>query len=899
MFVLSIAWLSQGFAAPNKFVITGSASQTAGATSTITITADSSGPLLSYNGNHTLIFSGANSSLDPVEAPTITDKNGTPQSFGTGTVITFTNGVASGVPMDLRRAELASIVATEGAVGTPAPLAVTVAFASLAKFSLVLASPQTNGVAFTGTNTLTAQDSLGNTITTFNASSDNVTMSTSLTGTIGGLGGGGSVLNQAGDFTSGIANLTTRIKYTGTAGTGTFNATSASGKSVPSPPSVTINPGPASHFLITGTPTQTAGASQSLTITALDASGNTATAYVGIKTLTFAGASSSTNPVTPPTVNDNSGSAVIFGTGTSINFVLGVASVSGSQNGIMKLYKAEGALITATQGSINTPTPFTVLVSAGDLGKIVVQLNSGQTSGIAFTGTNTITAQDNYGNVVTNFSAVADNVVLVANVPLSGTISGLGSAGNNILNQAGDFVTGVANVTGKLTYTGIAGTGTFSATTTTTNKTGTSGSILVNGGGATHFVISGSPSQTAGTPQNLTILAKDPSENTDATYTGDKSLTFSGASSSTDPVITPKIVDKNGSDVSFGTATTITFTNGVASVASGKNGAMKLYKAESASITATQGSLNTPIPLTVTVGNASFIKIAMVLTSPQTNGVAFAGTNTVAAQDSFGNPVVSFDAASENVTINTTLVGTISGLGSGNNNVLNRTADFTSGVANVAGKIKYTGATGTGTFSVLSQSGKTDATPPTVTVNPGGATRLVITGTATQVAGTSQNLTITARDNNGNVSTTYTGPKTLTFSGANSSTNPVTAPKVSDGTGVAQPFGTATTINFTSGVATVSGSSNGVMTLYKTEAATIAVTDGTIGASGADRLAVNVTPGPLSKFVFDIQTPQANGVAFAGVDTLSAQDAYGNLLTSFDAAADPVTITANAPSRGR
>ena len=902
VFLISVGISSLGLSA-TKFVLSASASQTAGTTNNLTISAtDALGVVdTTYKGDKTLTFSGATSSLDPVHAPTVTDKGSVAQSFGQPTVITFAAGVATNVPMILYRAESASISATDGTLPTPAPQVVNVTFAALAKFKLASTSPQTNGVAFTGSNALTAEDAFGNTVTTFSASADNVTLSTSLAGTISGLGGGNNaILNQAGDFTSGVANLTgSGMMYTGPSGTGTFNATSGSGKTVPSPPSIIINPGPASRFSITGTPTQIAGGSQSLTITAQDVSGNTATSYVGDKSLTFGGALPSTNPVTQPTVSDKIGAAKDFGTATTITFALGVATATGGNNGVLKLYKAEGALITATQGTITTPAPFAVLVSAGSLGKLVLQLTTGQTSGVAFTGTNTITAQDDYGNVVTDFSAVADNVTVVPNSPLIGRVTGLGSAGDSVLNQAGDFVTGVANVTGKMKYTGTAATGTFTAATATTGRIGMSNSVTVSAGGATHFVIAGSSSQTAGTPQNLTITAKDAAENTDLGYTGDKSLTFSGANSSTDPVITPKIVDRNGSDVSFGTPTTITFASGVATVAAGKNGAMKLYKAETAPIVATEGTRNTPTPLSVNVGVASHKKFALVLTSPQINGIAFAGTNTVTAQDSFGNVVSTFNPALDVVTISTSLAGTISGLGSGNNNILDRPSDFTSGVANVAGKIKYTGPTGTGTFSVSSVSGKTDPSPPTVAINPGGASRLVITGVASQVAGTTQNLTITARDSNGNVSTGYSGTKSLTFSGANSSTNPVTVPKVTDGSGADKTFGSATSIVFTSGVAAVSGPSNGVMTLYKTESAIIAVTDGTISSSGADRLTVNVTPGPLSKFVFDIQSPQSNGTAFTGVDTLSAQDAYGNLYTAFDAQADPVKISAVAPLGGK
>src|SRR5207247_71297 len=135
-----------------------------------------------------------------------------------------------------------------------------------------------------------------------------------------------------------------------------------------------------------------------------------------------------------------------------------------------------------------------------------------------------------------------------------------------------------------------------------------------------------------------------------------------------------------------------------------------------------------------------------------------------------------------------------------------------------------------------------------------------------------QSLTITAKDGAGSTVTAYTGDKTLTFSGATASTAPVTQPTVKDKTGAAINFGTATTITFTNGVATVSGANNGVLTLYQAEAATIAVTDGTISAAGADRLSVTVSAGALTKFALALTSPQTSGAAFTGTNTLTAQD---------------------------
>jgi large repetitive protein len=138
---------------------------------------------------------------------------------------------------------------------------------------------------------------------------------------------------------------------------------------------------------------------------------------------------------------------------------------------------------------------------------------------------------------------------------------------------------------------------------------------------------------------------------------------------------------------------------------------------------------------------------------------------------------------------------------------------------------------GTHTLSATWSSGGVDLGADTVDigVEVGDATKFVVTGSGTQTAGDSQTITITAYDANGNVSTGYTGSKSLTFSGANA------APDATNPTVSSTDFGTATSISFTSGVATAS------MTLYKTETAVVSVTDGSISSTDTDRLSVVVS----------------------------------------------------------
>jgi hypothetical protein len=997
-------------------------------------------------------------------------------------------------------------------------------------FQLTLATPQYSGVPFTEINTLTAQDILNQTVTTFDASADNVTIApvSPLTGAITGLSGVDKLTNAL-DFDLGVANLTTLgMEYGGNTGTGTFTATSVNGITGTSG-DVEIKLGEAAKFIITGSATQVAGDGQDLTITATDAGGNTVAGFGGAKSLIFSGANSSSSPATAPTITSNTGAIVPFGDPTSITFTAGVATVHSGANGFMKLYKAETAYIVAAQGTITTTGDdrLTVVVSNAPASNLVMSLGAAQTNAAAFTGTNTITAFDAYGNTAVDFEASDNNVTIAAVAPLTGSISGLsgtniltsvndftsgianlttlgmiytgnagsgtftatsatggmtgtsgsvtigfgalhhfqfvlespqkngvsftgttnqleaqdvsdniitnfdasadnvtitvatlvgsitGLSGTNKLNGAGDFVSGVATLTGSMKYSGTTGTGKFTATSAT-GKSGTSGDVLVNAGPATKFIITGNTTQIAGDSQNLTITATDAGGNTDAAYTGDHSLTFSGANATAIPN-TPAILDKDGNIVGFGTSTPITFSLGVAIAGSGKNGVMTLYKAEDAVIAATDGTLNTSGTdrLSVTVSHATLDNFVFALNTPQINAVAFTGTNTLTAKDIYGNTFNDFKASENNVTITSTPAdGTITGLGLGINAILNQDGDFNLGVADLTTKLVFTGksvshtftatsATGSktgtsgsvtinagaldhfhlslnspqtnglaftgtntltaqdisgntitnfsaatnnvtiaanaplagvisglsegnkltggdfssgianltnlgmiytgtsvaGTFTATSATGSKTGTSESVTIDPGAATKLVITGTGTQNSGANQSITITAQDASSNTATGYDGDKALTFSGAASSSSPVTVPTVTDKTGAAVNFGTPTTIPFNSGVATGSSGSYGVMALYKAESAVVSATDLTISSTGSNRLTVVVSPGALGKFAFVLSTPQLGGTPFTGTNTLTAQDDYGNTV-NFNASTNNVTVTADAPLSG-
>ena len=507
----------------------------------------------------------------------------------------FTNGVANLTSLGMTytgNATTGTFTATSGGkTGTSGSVAIGVG--ALDHFAFAVASPQTNGTVFTGTNTVTAQDIGNNTITTYSAASNPVTITavSPLTGTISGLHGS-NVLNQSGDFSSGVANLTTLgMTYTGNATTGTFKATS--GTKTGTSGSVVINAGALASFTFSAATPQTNGVAftGTNTLTAKDGSGNT-----------IANFNASSNNVTITAVSPLTGSVSGLHGSNVLNqagdFSSGVANLT--TLGMTYTGNAATGTFTATSGG-KTGTSGSVVINVGALDHFTFVAAGTETDGLAFTGTNTLTAQDIGGNTITAFNAASNNVTITPNSPLTGAVSGLDTPAN-VLNQAGDFSSGVANLTTLgMTYTGNATTGTFTATSG--GKTGTSGSVAIGVGAQSKLALSAaSTTPTAGVADNLTVTAQDAGGNTVTSYTGNHNLTFGGASAAPNAT-SPTVTSRTGTATNFGTATSITFTNGVAQVSSGNNGVMTLFDVQTASLTVTDGTFsNAAAPLSVTVG---------------------------------------------------------------------------------------------------------------------------------------------------------------------------------------------------------------------------------------------------------------------------------------------------------
>ena len=428
------------------------------------------------------------------------------------------------------------------------------------------------------------------------------------------------------------------------------------------------------------------------------------------------------------------------------------------------------------------------------------------------------------------------------------------------------------------------------------SATSSPSSAKVTVGAAVRFtVVAASATPGVGVADNLTITALDASGNTVTPYTGSHSLTFSGAEKSPSGT-SPTVVSSGGTATNFGAATAITFTNGIATVTSSKNGVMKLYRAGATSITVSDGSISNTTPLLVTVapGSATKLFLAAATTTP-TAGVVDNLTTT--ALDTYGNTATTY-TGSHNVTFsgassspNGTAPSITSSAGTATAFGVAMPIVFSAGVATVsAGGNGAMTLYKSGATSVTANDGTISASALALTVAAAPAAQFSLAAASkTPAAGATDNLTTTALDTYGNTATTYTGSHNVTFSGASSSPS-ATVPTVVDSGGTATNFGAATAITFTNGIATVASSKNGVMKLYDAETAAISVNDGaisttsalsvTVAATTASRLAfanVTISAGSLSSLCLFTCTATGLGNSGAFAANVIVTDAYGNL----------------------
>ena len=334
-----------------------------------------------------------------------------------------------------------------------------------------------------------------------------------------------------------------------------------------------------------------------------------------------------------------SGGGTVVG-GTATTNASGIAAVTswtlGGSGGTQSLIARSTSLpdvtfnATATAGAAARMTGFSS------------QSQSGIVAGAALTASQrpAVRVTDAEGNPVTGASVTF-------------RVAGNGSSGyltaSDTVATAVSNVNGIATV-GAWTMPALSGTSTAIAsisgvvdtvTFTVATTFGAVSRLRITAGGLSTL------STTAGaTASTITITALDANNNTVTSYAGAKNLTFSGANPSPAPNNPVPTVNTTA----FGTATSITFTNGVAT------GAMLLYLAETATISVTDGTYTSGTGvLTATVAAAAQSAISRVTPSSSTPSITGISTRTVTVKlvDASGNGIagVVVTAAASNGTL--------------------------------------------------------------------------------------------------------------------------------------------------------------------------------------------------------------------------------------------------------
>ena len=345
----------------------------------------------------------------------------------------------------------------------------------------------TANASFATQPVVTALDAFGNVATSYNGT---VTLAIK-----SGTGTAGATLSNCDDDESGGVTEFTgcRINRLGTGYV--LTARDNRGLTTTESAPFDVTAGRATRLLLAAATTrQVAGAANDLTITALDAGGNVATSYTGVKRLEFGGAS------TPPsgiasTVTNNAGSAIAFGRETLITFVDGVARASGGANGTMVLRDDGSDSVTVTDDTISQASALTVTVATGAPARLAwtnVSAGSNLSNPCYFTCTKTsassggtfranVTVTDSEGNVV---SDIGSNHRATLSTPTSGAGSGgRFTAPSNAFSITLTFASsGAATTTSSFTFTnqgsGSWTTHTFTATSVADGYTAATATIV-------------------------------------------------------------------------------------------------------------------------------------------------------------------------------------------------------------------------------------------------------------------------------------------------------------------------------------------------------------------------------------------------------------------------------------
>ncbi len=596
---------------------------------------------------------------------------------------------------------------------------------------------------------------------------------------------------------SGVHTFTNELQLT-TTGTQWVRATDTVGGETGVQTGIDVNPAALGSFTVDQiADPQVAGTLTSPRVTALDIYGNTKTDYTG--TVTFTSSDGGASTVLP----------------SDYTFVVGDSGVHTFTNELqLTTTGTQWVRATDTVGG-ETGVQTGIDVNPAALGSFTVdQIADPQVAGTLTSPR--VTALDIYGNTKTDYTGTVTfassdggaSTVLPSNYTFVGGDSGVHTFTNEL----------------QLTTTGVQW---VRATDTVGGETGVQTGIDVNPAALGSFTVDQiTDPQVAGTLTSPRVTALDIYGNTKTDYTGTVTFTSSDVGASTVlPTDYAFVAGDNGVH---------TFTNELQLTTVGTQWVRATDTVGGQTGVQTGIDVNPAALGSFRVDQITDPQVAGTLTSPR-----------VTALDIYGNTKTDYTGT---VTFTSSDVGASTVLPTdyafvaGDNGV----HTFTNELQLTTVGTQWVRATDTVGGETGAQTG-IDVTSTTIGY-------LAITGSATMTAGTSQELTITAYDTFGNVDVTYTGVKSVTFTGLNPAPDG-TAPNLEGAV-----FGTAANVTFTAGIATGGAAT---LTAYRAETGTVHADDGTINSLGHE-LTVTVDPGTAADCTFTQQptdTPQNNNIA--------------------------------------
>lgn len=394
-------------------------------------------------------------------------------------------------------------------------------------------------------------------------------------------------------------------------------------------------PAPAYLELAAARSTVAAGEGDPLTITARAANGQLASGFSGTHQVYFSGAQPAPNGA-KPTVSSEGGSSVAFGEPVKLYFKEGVATVSGSANGLLTLYRTERASIVAkAEGLSNEGHPLLVTVGPGPFGSFTATAKpASPTAGQSFSLL--VVALDRYGNLDSTYTATGSFAFSGA-LPSPAPVQ----AQPRYPSVVPTFKNGEAVVEGFTFYR--AGQTTLTIEETGTEHRGTAAITVLPGPAATLSLAAARQEVEVGEGLPVTVKALDAFANVATSFGGSagetKEAVFSGAQVGPNGR-QPTVTAASGSLVPFGKPVQLRFVEGVASTT------FTPYRVETAQLVATAGQLSnasSPLAVVVKPGPAqSFAIVPSVTTMTAGEPLSL----QITALDAGGNVATSFGGPS-------------------------------------------------------------------------------------------------------------------------------------------------------------------------------------------------------------------------------------------------------------